>query len=94
MDILNNNNKMINNLFQEIENLMIMNTFLSNVKDNNTVEYKIHPTATMIKDCFRNIGDGDILGFHKSYFLKCYKKTIHTIFQVSNKTEHYWNNLF
>ena len=99
----------INDLFQEIENLMIMNTFLSNVKDNNTVEnsksylasdsaspgkIKVHPTATMIKESFRNIGDGDILGFHKSYFLKCYKKTIHTIFQVSNTTEHYWNNLF
>ena len=72
---------------------MIVNKFLSNVKPIENS--KIHPTATMIKESFRNIGDGDILGFHKSYFLKCYKKTIHTIFQVSNKTEHYWDlNLF
>ena len=83
----------INNLFQEIDNLIIMNTFLSNIKDNNNVEYKIHPTATMIKNSFRNIGDGDILGFDKSYFLKCCKRTIHNIFLVSNKTEYFWNNL-
>jgi hypothetical protein len=80
----------INNLFQEIENLMIMNTFLSNVKP---VEYKVHPTATMIKESFRNIGDGDILGFHESYFLKSIRKT-YTMFRVSNQSEYYWNNLF
>ena len=59
--------KNIDNLFQEIEYQMIVNKFLSNVKP---IEYKIHPTATMIKESFRNIGDGDILGFHESYF-KC-----------------------
>ena len=81
----------IDNLFQEIENLMIMNTFLNTIKP---VEYKIHPTASMIKESFRNINDGDILGFNKSYFLKCYRKTIQTIFLVSNKTEYFWNNLY
>jgi hypothetical protein len=79
----------INNLFQEIENLMIMNTFLSNVKPG---EYKIHPTSNMIKESFRNIGDGDILGFHESYFNKSIRKKS-TMFQVSNKPEYYWNNL-
>lgn len=39
MDKLNNNNKVISNLFQEIETLMIMNTFLSNIKnDIETIE--------------------------------------------------------
>jgi hypothetical protein len=58
------------------------------------IEYKVHPTASMIKESFRNINDGDILGFDKLYFLKCYKKTIYRLFEVSNKTDYYWNNLF
>ena len=60
--------KKIDNLFQEIEYQMIVNEFLSNVKPIENS--KIHPTATMIKESFRNIGDGDILGFHESYFSK------------------------
>ena len=38
----------IENLFQTLENEMIMNTLLNNIKDD-VVEYKTHPTATMIK---------------------------------------------
>ena len=84
MDIISINTAIINNLFQRIENLRII----------KPVEYKFHPTASMIKESFRNINDGDILGFNKSYFLKCYRKTIQTIFLVSNKTEYFWNNLY
>jgi hypothetical protein len=52
MDILNNNNKMINNLFQEIENLMIMNTFLNNIdNDIETIEQveKVETVETIEK---------------------------------------------
>ena len=83
----------IENLFQQIENEMIMNKFLKNIK-SDTVEYKIHPTATMIKDSFVNFSGGDCMGFQKSCFLKHYRKN-GDIFSISNKTENYWNwNLF
>ena len=83
--------KKIDNLFQEIEYQMIVNKFLSNVKPIENS--KIHPTATMIKESFRNIGDGDILGFHESYFSKSIRKAC-TMFRVSNKSEYHWNNRF
>ena len=73
-----------------------LNTFLDNIKYNiiKPIEYKIHPTASMIKESFVNINDGDILGFNKLHFLKCYMKTVHNLLQVQNKTEGYWNYLF
>ena len=87
----------IENLFQQIENEMIINTFLNNIEnniENNIVEYKTHPTATMIKESFLNIGDGDCMGFQKSYFLKRYRIN-GDVFSISNRTENYWNwNLF
>jgi hypothetical protein len=92
--ITNINNMIIDNLFQRIENLMIMHTFLSNIKNDNPIIRPVHPTASMIKESFININNGDILGFNKSYFLKCYKKTTQTMFLVSNKTDYFWNNLF
>ena len=83
----------IENLFQQIENEMIIITFLNNI-ENNIVEYKTHPTATMIKESFLNIGDGDCMGFQKSYFLKRYRIN-GDVFSISNRTENYWNwNLF
>ena len=98
MDRTSINSVIIDYLFQEIENIMIMNTFLDNIKDNDSiiepVEYKIHPTASMIKESFVNINDGDILGFNKLHFLKCYMKTVHNLFLVSNRSEYYWNYLF
>ena len=60
----------------------------------NIVKHMEHPTATMIKESFLNIGDGDFMGFQKSYFLKSYRKNGYT-FSISNRTENYWNwNLF
>ena len=88
-DVIENLFQQIENLFQQSENEMIINTFLNNI-ENNIVEYKTHPTATMIKESFLNIGDGDCMGFQKSYFLKSYRKN-GDIFSVSNKTENYWN---
>jgi hypothetical protein len=88
----------IEDLFQQIENEIIMNTFLNNLDkpiEKKTVEYKTHPTATMIKESFMNINYGFTTGFNKLYFLKCYKKAWHDVFQVSNRTEEYWDwNLF
>ena len=66
----------IDNLFQEIEYQMIVNKFLSNVKPIENSKINIHPTATMIKESFKNIGDGDILGFHESYFSKPIRKHV------------------
>jgi hypothetical protein len=90
--------EIIEDLFQQIEDEMIMHTFLNNLDkpiEMKTVEYKTHPTATMIKESFRNIGDGEILCFEKSYFIKCCKKNSYSIYQISNKTEKYWDwNLF
>ena len=79
----------IENLFQQIENEMIMNKFLKNMK-SDTVEYKIHPTSTMIKDSFVNFSGGDCMGFKKSCFLKHYRKN-GDIFRMTNRTENYWN---
>ena len=84
----------IEDLFQQIENEMIMNTFLNNLDkpiEKKTVEYKIHPTATMIKESFVNMDNGDLIGFQKSYFAKCCKKNWHTIYRISFKSEEYWD---
>ena len=84
----------IADLFQQIENEMIMNTFLNNLDkpiEKKTVEYKIHPTATMIKESFVNMDNGDLIGFQKSYFAECCKKNWSSIYQISNKAEKYWD---
>ena len=47
MDILNNNNKVINNLFQEIENLMIMNTFLNNIDNDIEIIEQVEKVETV-----------------------------------------------
>jgi len=86
-------NEITNNRMQKKENKNIMNIFLNNL--DKPIEYKTHPIATMIKESFRNIGDGEILCFEKSYFIKCCKKNSYSIYQISNKTEKYWDwNLF
>ena len=62
--------------FQQSENEMIINTFLNNI-ENNIVEYKTHPTATMILVMvwdFLNIGDGD--GDCMEFQKYCFQKVI------------------
>ena len=59
------------------------------------VGMKSHPITFTIKESFTNINDGDFLGFDKSYFIKCCRKGCSDLFQLSNRTENYWNwNLF
>ena len=85
-------NEITNNRMQKKENKNIMNIFLNNL--DKPIEYKTHPIATMIKGSFKNLNDGDLVGFKKSSFMKCCQDA-QTIFQISNKTEKYWNwNLF
>ena len=57
------------------------------------VGMKTHPIAHTIKESFQN--DGDIIGFDKSYFIKCCRKGWSDLFQLSDRTEEYWDwNLF
>ena len=86
------NNIVENNI---VENHVVENHIVeNNIVEHNIVENKTHPTATMIKESFLNIGDGDCMGFQKSYFLKRYSIN-GDVFSISNRTENYWNwNLF
>jgi hypothetical protein len=77
----------------ELDYENIIETFLNNIKDH-TVEYKTHPTATMINESFIIYSGGDCMGFKKSCFIKRNRKN-GDIFRISNKTVNYWNwNLF
>ena len=55
------------------------------------VGIKTHPIAFTIKESFQNINDGDFVGFNKSYFIKCCRKGCSDMFQLSNRTEKYWD---
>ena len=106
-DFLNNmENEMIIQHFLSniITNFLgnIMNNFLTNMEnkivENEIIEYKTHPTATMIKESFENIGNGDHIGFKKHFFIKCCRNGSTTsgcsrFFEVCKRgSEDYYNN--
>jgi hypothetical protein len=79
-----------------------MNNFLTNIEnkivENEIIEYKTHPTATMIKESFYSINNGDHIGFKKQFFTKCCRNgstisNCSTFFEVCRRgTEDYYNN--
>ena len=76
----------------DITNSKISNIFdkFDNKIENKTIEYKTHPIAKTIKECFVNMDDGVLIGFRKSYFSKRYQVN-GDIFRIFDKTENYWN---
>lgn len=91
--ITNSLGNIVNNFLTNIENKIE-----NNIVENEIIEYKTHPTATMIKESFENIGNGDHIGFKKQFFIKCCRNgsTISgcsRFFEVCKRgSEDYYNN--